>query len=146
MNINIHLTELGHAKAILCKSISNFCKRHKQIRICEKVFSLKKIISLKHSGVRSCFEAFIETNTTVQSDFDFDARCWNYSIFYLQNYVHACAVGSVIVPHMHATLTVRTAVRLVWFTAGRKLAVSRSSFVPCHYIQLTIADAKRLYF
>ena len=33
----------------------------------EKVFSLKKIISLKHSGVRSCFEDFIETNTPVQS-------------------------------------------------------------------------------
>ena len=73
--------------------------------------------------MRSYFEAFIETNTTVQSDFDFDARCWNYSIFYFRNYVHAWAVGSVIVPHMHATLTFRTAVRLVWFTAGRKLAI-----------------------
>ena len=75
MNTNIHLTKLGHAKATLCKPMSNFCKHHKQIRIREKVFSLKKIISLKHSGVRSCFEVFIETNTTVQSDFDFDARC-----------------------------------------------------------------------
>ena len=74
MNINIHLTELGHAKATLCKPISNFCKRHKQIRICEKVFFSKKIISSKHSGVRSCFEAFIETNKFVQSNFDFDAR------------------------------------------------------------------------
>ena len=73
MNTNIYLTELGHAKATLCKLMSNFCKHHKQIRIREKVFSLKKIISLKHSGVS--FEAFIETNTTVQSDFDFDARC-----------------------------------------------------------------------
>ena len=75
MNINIHLIELGHAKATLCKPMSIFCKHHKQIRIYEKVFSLKKTISLKHSGVRSYFEAFIETNTTVQSDFDFDARC-----------------------------------------------------------------------
>ena len=74
MNTNIQLTELGHAKAILCNPMSIFCKHHKQIRICEKVFSLKKIISLKHSGVRSCFEAFIETNKYVQSDFDFDAR------------------------------------------------------------------------
>ena len=32
--------------------------------------------------------------------------------------------NSVIVPHMHATLTVRTAVRPVWFTANCKLAVS----------------------
>ena len=70
MNTNIHLTELGHAKATLCKRISNFCKHHKQIRIHEKVFSLKKIISLKHNGVRSCFEVFIETNTPMQSDFD----------------------------------------------------------------------------
>ena len=75
MNTNIHLTELGHAKATLCKPMSNFCKHHKQIRIREKVFSLKKIISLKHRGVRFCFEAFIETNTTVQLDFDFDTRC-----------------------------------------------------------------------
>ena len=75
MNTNIHLTKLGHAKTTLCKPMSNFCKHHKQIRICEKVFSLKKNISLKHNGVRSCFEVFIETNTTVQSDFDFDARC-----------------------------------------------------------------------
>ena len=75
MNTNIHLTELGHAKTTLCKPMSIFCKHHKQIRICEKVFSLKKIISLKYSGVRSCFEAFIEANTPVQSDFDFDARC-----------------------------------------------------------------------
>ena len=75
MNINIHLTELGHAKAALCKPISIFCKRHKQIRVREKVFSLKKIIALKHSGVRSCFETFIETNTHVQLNFGFDARC-----------------------------------------------------------------------
>ena len=74
MNTNIYLTELGHAKAILCKPMSIFCKHHKQIRICEKIFSLKKIISLKHSSVRSYFQDFIETNTTVQSDFDFDAR------------------------------------------------------------------------
>ena len=74
MNTNIHLTELGHAKATLCKPMSIFYKHHKQIRIHKKVFSLKKIISLKHSGVRSCFEVFIETNTAVQSDFDFDVR------------------------------------------------------------------------
>ena len=72
MNTNIHLTELEHAKATLCKPMSNFCKHHKQIRIRKNVFSLKKIISLKYGGVRSCFEAFIETNTPVQSDFDFD--------------------------------------------------------------------------
>ena len=29
-------------------------------------------MSSKHSGVRSCFEVFIEPNTPVQSDFDFD--------------------------------------------------------------------------
>ena len=74
MNTNIQLTELGHAKAILCKLMSIFCKHHKQIRMREKIFSLKKIILLKYSGVRSCFEDFIETNTPVQSDFDFDAR------------------------------------------------------------------------
>ena len=45
-----------------------------KLEYAKKVFSLKKIISLKHSGVRSCFEVFIETNTHVQSDFDFDAR------------------------------------------------------------------------
>ena len=75
MNTNIHLTELGHAKATLCKPMSNFCKNDKQIRIREKVLSLKKNMSSKYSGVRSCFEAFIEPNTPVQSDFDFDARC-----------------------------------------------------------------------
>ena len=75
MNTNIHLTELERAKATLGKPISNFCKHHKQIKICKKIFSLKKIISLKHSGVRSCFEVFIKTNTHVQSDFDFDAQC-----------------------------------------------------------------------
>ena len=74
MNINIHLTELGHAKATLCKPIINFYKYRKQIRIREKVFSLKKNMLSKHSGVRSCFEVFIEPNTSVQSDFDFDAR------------------------------------------------------------------------
>jgi hypothetical protein len=29
---------------------------------------------LKHSGVRFCFEALIETCTTVSPDFDLDAR------------------------------------------------------------------------
>ena len=75
MNTNIHLTELGHVKATLCKPMSNFRKHHKQIRMRQKVFSLKKNMSSKHSGVRSCFETFIEPNTPVQSDFDFDARC-----------------------------------------------------------------------
>ena len=89
MNANVHLTKLGHAKATWCKPISNFCKQHKQIRICEKVFYLKKIISLKYSGVRSCFEAFIATNITVQSDFDFNA--WFETVIFLfQNYMHAC--------------------------------------------------------
>ena len=60
MNTNIHLTELGHAKATLCKPMNNFRKHHKQIRMREKAFSLKKIISLKYSGVRFCFEVFIE--------------------------------------------------------------------------------------
>ena len=73
MNTNIHLTKLRHAKATLCNSISNFCKYHKQIRIREKVFFSQKIMSLKHSGVGSYFKVFIETNTHVQSDFDFDA-------------------------------------------------------------------------
>ena len=40
----------------------------------EKSIFSQKNISLKYSGVRSYFEAFIKTNTTVQSDFDFDAR------------------------------------------------------------------------
>ena len=71
MNTNIHLTELGHAKAILCKPISNFCKHHSQIRMRKKVLSLKKMSS-KHSGVRSCFEAFIEPNKSVQLDFNFN--------------------------------------------------------------------------
>ena len=74
MNTNIHLTKLRYAKATLCNPISNFCKYRKQIRIHEKVFFSQQIISLKHSGVRSCFEVFIKTNTTVQSDFNFDAR------------------------------------------------------------------------
>ena len=73
MNTNIHLTKLRYAKATLCNPISNFCKYRKQIRIREKVFFSQKIISLKHSGVRSYFKVFIETNTHVQSDFDFDA-------------------------------------------------------------------------
>ena len=72
MNTNIHLTKLRHAKATLCNPISNFYKYRKQIRIREKVFFSQKIMSLKHSGVRSCFKAFIETNTHVRSDFDFD--------------------------------------------------------------------------
>ena len=76
MNTNIYLTELGNAKTTLCykQPINNFYKYRKQIRIHEKVFSLRKNISLKYSVVRSYFEVFIETNTTVQSDFDFDAR------------------------------------------------------------------------
>ena len=40
----------------------------------KKYFLSKKNILLKYSGVRSYFEAFIKTNTTMQSDFDFDAR------------------------------------------------------------------------
>ena len=39
----------------------------------KKYFLSKKNILLKHSGVRSYFEAFTITNTTVQSDFDFVA-------------------------------------------------------------------------
>ena len=50
----------------------------------KKVLSLKKIISLKHSGVRSCFEAFIEPNTTAQSDVDFDAQFGNNDLFYFE--------------------------------------------------------------
>ena len=84
MNTNIHLTELGHAKATWCKPISNFFKHYKQIRMREKLFSLKKIISLKHSGVRSYFEVFIEPNITVQSNFDFDTWFWNYDLFYFE--------------------------------------------------------------
>ena len=34
-----------------------------------------------HSGVRSCFEVFIETNTPVQSDFAFDSWFYNYDPF-----------------------------------------------------------------
>ena len=81
MNTNIHLTKLRHAKATLCNSISNFCKYHKQIRIREKVFSLKKIISLKYSGVRSCFKDLLERDTIVQSEFVFDGWFKNYNFF-----------------------------------------------------------------
>lgn len=73
MNINIHLTKLGHAKTTLCKSISNFYKHYKQIRIYKKYF-LSKNISSKYNDVRFCFEAFIETKKFVQSNFDFDAQ------------------------------------------------------------------------
>ena len=55
-------------QAIFANIISN-------LEYAKKYFLSKKIISLKHSGVRFCFEVFIETNTSVQSDFDFDARC-----------------------------------------------------------------------
>ena len=82
MNTNIYLTELGHAKATLCKPINNFGKYHKQIRIHEKVFFFsQKIISLKHSGVRSCFEGLIERDTIVQSEFVFDGWFKNYNFF-----------------------------------------------------------------
>ena len=40
----------------------------------EKSIFSQKNISLKYSGVRSYFEVFIKTITTVQLDFDFDAR------------------------------------------------------------------------
>ena len=68
----------------------------------EKVFSLKKIISLKYSGVRSCFEAFIETNTPVQSDFDFDAQCWNYDLFYFEIMRMDVLFFYLVAPHAHA--------------------------------------------
>ena len=105
-NTNIHLIELGRAKATLCKPTSNFCKHYKQFRIREKVFSLKKIISLKHNGVRFCFEAFIETNTSVQSDFEFDARCWNYDIFYFEIMcMHVFFFLFLPLTYMHTPLT-----------------------------------------
>jgi hypothetical protein len=34
--------------------------------------------------VRSCFEAFIEPNTTAQSDVDFDAQFGNNDLFYFE--------------------------------------------------------------
>ena len=74
----------------------------------EKVFSLKKIISLKHSGVRSCFEAFIETNTHVQSDFDFDARYWNYDPFYFKIISTDVPFLYLVDPHVHAQMGGRT--------------------------------------
>ena len=37
-----------------------------------KYFFVVVNISLKYSDVRCCFEAFIATNTAVQSNFDFD--------------------------------------------------------------------------
>ena len=108
MNTNIHLTKLGHAKATLCKPMSNFCKHHKQIRIRENVFSLKKIILLKHSGVRSCFEVFIETNTPMQSDFDLLGV--ETMIFSILKIMCMHAFFSLLASHMHAHTTDRVAV------------------------------------
>ena len=39
-----------------------------------KTISLARKISLKHIDVGSSFEALVDTDTMVQSDFDLDAR------------------------------------------------------------------------
>jgi len=68
----------------------------------KKYFLSKKNILLKHSGVRSYFEAFIKINTTVQSDFNFDARFLNYNIFIFEIMCMHVLFSSLIVSHMHA--------------------------------------------
>ena len=69
------------SQATFYKTISNFCKSHKKIRIYEKVFSHTKEVLLKHSGVGSCFKALIETSTIELSDFNLDARFQKYDLF-----------------------------------------------------------------
>jgi hypothetical protein len=44
-----------------------------------------KNISMKYSGVGSCFEALIETNTTRSSDFDLDTDIKTTLFFYLNS-------------------------------------------------------------
>ena len=71
-----------------------------------------------HSSVRSCFEVFIETNTPVQSDFDFNARCWNYDLFYFEIMcIHAFFFLFLPLKCMHTPLT-GAAVPPVQLTAG----------------------------
>ena len=85
----------------------------------KSIFS-QKIISLKHSGVRFCFEAFIETNTTVQSDFDFELN-FETMIFLFSKLCACMYFFSLIVSHMHVYTYCQGG---VYFTAGRKLGVS----------------------
>ena len=81
----------------------------------KSIFSEK--ISSKYNGVRSCFQAFIETNKSVLSDFDFDARFWNYNLFILKLY--ACMhFFSLLVLHVHAHTSEEAAVPPVQLTAG----------------------------
>ena len=99
--------------------------------------------------MRFCFEALIETNTTTQMNFDFDAWFWTYGPFILKlcacarllthylspTHMHACPY---VIPFFHLSLhlivySIRSA--LQWpalqmgqFTARRKLVTSKIYF------------------
>ena len=49
-----------------------------------KKYFLSKNISLKYSGVRSYFKAFIKPNTTLQLNFDFYAQALKLCFFYFE--------------------------------------------------------------
>ena len=84
-----------------------------------KKYFLLKNISLKHSGVRSYFEIFIETNTIVQSNLDFDAQFWNYDLFILKTMCIYAFFSSLFVPHVHMhASTDGTAAQLVLIHGG----------------------------
>jgi len=73
LNTNIHLTKVRDTKQPYVNPKAIFANIISKLEYMKKYFLLKNI-SLKHSGVRSYFEFFIETNTIVQSNLDFDAR------------------------------------------------------------------------
>ena len=55
--------------------------------------------------MRSCFEAFIEPNTTAQSDVDFDAQFGNNDLFYFEIMHMEVLFLYLVAPHVHAHTT-----------------------------------------
>ena len=62
-------------------------------------------MSSKHSGVKSCFEVFIELNTPVQSNFDFDGVETIVFFIFKIMCMHALLVLSLPLTCMHTSLT-----------------------------------------
>ena len=71
-------------KQHLVKRQASFAKFISKLEYTKSIFSHKNI-SLKHSSLGSCFEAFIKMSTTVALDFDLHTLFWNYGFFYLRS-------------------------------------------------------------
>ena len=77
------------------------------------IYVFWKLLS-KYIQVGSCFEGLLEIDTTVQPDFDFDARCWNYDHFYFEIMCMHAFFLSLLAYDMHALFSFSPCLSHIW--------------------------------